>query len=126
MINAAPNQELLMLPEISFYNDSDDVLIIENVEDQNGNGIGNENFDDNGNGNDNNNQEEFNNNNDFNAVDNNIQLPLQPVIEEAQQIPSIIVEAPSSPPAEQISEDLFDSQDEVKEVEVETVILDSE
>jgi hypothetical protein len=103
----------VVLPEISFYVDSDEVQIIENVEDQNGNGNengnesledqngnnGNGNFEDNGNGNDNNNQEEFNNNNDFNAVDNNIQLVpdnnIQLVPENnIQQAP----EVPENPP----------------------------
>jgi hypothetical protein len=83
------------LPDISFYND---VEIIEdseevngnvedpngNFDDQNGNGNGNGNENCNGNANDNNNEEVFNNNNDFNAIDNNIQQPPPP-----QAIPSL-------------------------------------
>lgn len=131
---AEPGRELPMLPDISFYADSDDVQIIENdiVEDQNGNN-GNGNFDDqNGNGNENNNQEEFNNNNDFNAVDNNIQQP--PLVIVSQEEEPIVTSTTnnngnhSSPPPsqnEQLSEDLFAGLEDDEKVS-DTVILDSE
>lgn len=77
-------QDLPMLPDISFYKDSDDLEILGPVDCVNGNfDENNENFEENnGNGNDNNNQEEFNNNNDFNAIDNNIHPMVQEISSE--------------------------------------------
>lgn len=191
MLEAAGEEIVQNLPDISFHADSEDVQIIESSEDLNGNADANVNsentngncedangncedangncedsngnFEDtNGNGDDdtngngennngngeNNNEEVFNNNNDFNAVDNNIQQPPQPVIESTagdvassedmvslthnnvSSSPSLEI-VPTSPPHEQISpaydqdmsEDLFDSEKEIEEV---TVIIDSD